>query len=170
MFAVNWDELNMPNTIGERVAAERKKLGLTQTALAEKVGVTQQAIGNIENNRSDSKRLADIAEALGVTYTYLKTGNNTTIANHLSVVNDTNVNYNINSTATYDEIKDIVPSALDRTIVAITKRLNATGGGKLDIIEHRDLIGRFLAISIVGELSNDYSAMAEGLELLSEIK
>lgn len=42
----------MEQTLGERIAANRKRLGLTQDQLAEKLGVTAQAVSKWENNQS----------------------------------------------------------------------------------------------------------------------
>lgn len=42
----------MENTIGKRIAAHRKRLGMTQEQLAEKLGITAQAVSKWENNQS----------------------------------------------------------------------------------------------------------------------
>lgn len=42
----------MEETLGKRIAANRKRLGLTQDALAEKLGVTAQAVSKWENDQS----------------------------------------------------------------------------------------------------------------------
>jgi transcriptional regulator with XRE-family HTH domain len=68
--------------LGKRIAARREALGFSQKELGQRVGelsnqpaMTQQAIDKIE--RGVTKRtgsLAEIADALGVTIRYLKTG------------------------------------------------------------------------------------------------
>jgi len=59
--------------LGERMASAREKLGLTQLALGEKLGVSQRVVANWERKpvalRAD--QLAALAEALGVTGDYL---------------------------------------------------------------------------------------------------
>ncbi len=39
-------------TLGRRIAAHRRELGLTQDALAERLGVTAQAVSKWENDQS----------------------------------------------------------------------------------------------------------------------
>ena len=40
----------MEQSLGKRIAAQRKQLGLTQDQLAEKLGLTAQAISKCEND------------------------------------------------------------------------------------------------------------------------
>ena len=42
----------MEQTLGKRIEENRKKLGLTQDQLAEKLGVTAQAVSKWENDQS----------------------------------------------------------------------------------------------------------------------
>lgn len=44
--------IDVENTIGKRIAAHRKRLGMTQEQLAEKLGITAQAVSKWENNQS----------------------------------------------------------------------------------------------------------------------
>ena len=44
----------MEETMGKRIAANRKRLGLTQDGLAEKLGITAQAVSKWENEVSHS--------------------------------------------------------------------------------------------------------------------
>lgn len=59
----------MEQTIGKRIACHRKALGLTQDALAEKLGVTAQAVSKWENDQScpDISILPRLAEIFGIT-------------------------------------------------------------------------------------------------------
>lgn len=59
----------MEQTIGKRIAACRRSLGLTQDQLAEKLGVTAQAVSKWENDQScpDISMLPRLAEIFGVT-------------------------------------------------------------------------------------------------------
>ena len=59
----------MEKTIGKRIAENRKRLGLTQDALAEKLGVTAQAVSKWENDQScpDIATLPQLAQIFGVT-------------------------------------------------------------------------------------------------------
>ena len=56
-------------TMGKRISDLRKSKGMTQEQLAQKVGVTAQAVSKWENDLScpDISILPQLAEALGVT-------------------------------------------------------------------------------------------------------
>lgn len=58
----------MEQTIGKRIMENRKRLGLTQDALAEKLGVTAQAVSKWENDQScpDITTLPKLAEIFGI--------------------------------------------------------------------------------------------------------
>lgn len=61
--------------IGDRIAEYRRRIGLSQGELAERVGMKQQGIQSIEAGKSRNPRqLIEIARALGVTPDFLKTG------------------------------------------------------------------------------------------------
>lgn len=59
----------MEQTLGKRIVQNRKRLGLTQDALAEKLGVTAQAVSKWENDQScpDITMLPKLAEIFGTT-------------------------------------------------------------------------------------------------------
>lgn len=59
----------MDHTLGKRIAENRKRLGLTQDQLAEKLGITAQAISKWENDLScpDISMLPRLAEIFGTT-------------------------------------------------------------------------------------------------------
>ncbi len=61
---------------GERLAAERVRLGLTQLELGERVGKSPQAISNWENHRT-CPRVPEFAklDSLGFDVRWLLTGN-----------------------------------------------------------------------------------------------
>ena len=54
-------------TIGQTIAAERRKLGLSQEQLGEKMGVTRQSISKWETNRSvpDLDKLVKLSGVFG---------------------------------------------------------------------------------------------------------
>lgn len=59
-------------SLGDRVKKARKHAGLTQTQLAKKVGTSQGAISDIENDRNkDSSSLYDISKVTGVSADWL---------------------------------------------------------------------------------------------------
>ena len=58
----------MEQTIGKRIVENRKRLGMTQDALAEQLGVTAQAVSKWENDQScpDITMLPKLAEIFGI--------------------------------------------------------------------------------------------------------
>lgn len=70
-----------PLSIGDRIKNARKKAGLSQTDLAERVGVTQPAVANWESGVHDPRRLmlAKIAETLKVSAEWLASGARSTL-------------------------------------------------------------------------------------------
>jgi len=59
----------MEQTLGKRIVSHRKRLGLTQDQLAEKLGVTAQAVSKWENDQScpDISMLPKLAAIFGIT-------------------------------------------------------------------------------------------------------
>ncbi len=59
----------MEDTLGKRISANRKKLELTQDALAEQLGVTAQAVSKWENDQScpDITMVPKLAQIFGIT-------------------------------------------------------------------------------------------------------
>lgn len=64
------------STIGERIRQARKRAGLNQAALAERLGVSQPAVANWESGVHDPRRLvlAKLADALGTPLEWLAEG------------------------------------------------------------------------------------------------
>lgn len=65
-----------PTTIGKRIAAKRKEKQMTQEALAERMGVTPQAVSRWENDQTcpDITILPQLAHELGMTVDELLSG------------------------------------------------------------------------------------------------
>lgn len=60
-------------TTGEKIAAQRRKTGLSQEALAEQLGISRQAVSRWETNESlpDTERIIQLARIFGVSTDYL---------------------------------------------------------------------------------------------------
>ena len=58
----------MEETLGKRIVSHRKRLGLTQDALAERLGVTAQAVSKWENGTADpsTSNLLKLAKLYGI--------------------------------------------------------------------------------------------------------
>ena len=80
----------MEQTLGKRIVCHRKRLGLTQDALAEKLGITAQAISKWENDLScpDITMLPRLAEIFGVTTDELLGIDSATKVHDAEVVDD----------------------------------------------------------------------------------
>ena len=61
------------STLGERIKLRRKELGMSQSDLAEKVGISYAQIGRYETKDAQppTKTLTAIADALGISPDYL---------------------------------------------------------------------------------------------------
>lgn len=71
----------MQETMGKRISANRKRLGLTQDKLAEQLGVTAQAVSKWENDQAcpDIATLPKLAAIFGITTDALLGIENTTV-------------------------------------------------------------------------------------------
>ena len=60
--------MKLPEEIGKRIVAERKRQGLRQTQLARRMGISQGSLSEIEAGKRNMKvtTIAAIALALGV--------------------------------------------------------------------------------------------------------
>lgn len=149
----------MKETIGQRIERLRKQKGWTQKALAEMIGMSQQAFAALEKKETAPKKIFEISQALGVSTYYLHTGEHQ--ENSLSAVPAQQQN-----NYSCEEVSSTVPVALDRTIAAISKQLAAQGKGPLDIYKHKDLIAKFLSASIAVELTGDYEIITKAFDEL----
>ena len=67
-FAGEYDRLEIPTRLAVKIAMMRDQQGLTQRALARKLGVSQQAISRLEDQEAANYTLATlqkVAKALG---------------------------------------------------------------------------------------------------------
>ena len=69
MIGANEGGILMDETLGKRISANRKRIGLTQDKLAEQLGVTAQAVSKWENDQAcpDITTLPKLAEIFGIT-------------------------------------------------------------------------------------------------------
>ena len=60
-------------TLGQRIKAQRIRIGMTQDDLAEKLLIPKASVSAYENDRIDIKgsRIVELAEAIGVSPNYL---------------------------------------------------------------------------------------------------
>ncbi|HDL7407423.1 TPA: helix-turn-helix transcriptional regulator [Yersinia enterocolitica] len=71
-------------SLAERVRERREAIGITQTELADKVGIKQQSIASIENGETKNPRkIFELAQALKCSVHWLKTGHQESNATQL---------------------------------------------------------------------------------------
>lgn len=77
------------NLIGRKIGRIRELRGMKQETLAEELGISQQAISNIENSEKvDDAKLNEIAKALGVTKEGIQQFNEDSIFNYFNSFHD----------------------------------------------------------------------------------
>ncbi len=72
----NWTEADVDNYVGGRIRARRVELGLSQTVVADQLGLTFQQVQKYERgyNRVSASRLYDLTKILGVDIAYFFEG------------------------------------------------------------------------------------------------
>ena len=77
------------NHIGRKIGRIRELRGMKQESLAEVLGISQQAVSNIENSEKvDDVKLDEIAKALGVTKEGIQQFNEESIFNYFNSFHD----------------------------------------------------------------------------------
>ena len=133
----------MENTLGKRIAIHRKRLGLTQEQLADKLGITAQAVSKWENDQScpDISVLPLLADIFGISTDELL-GRNITPS---VIVNDTSDNANEYICDDDDEDDDDEDHDLH-----VNMNMNVQGKGKLALF---GMAAWFLTVGILFLLS-----------------
>ncbi|WP_349352556.1 MULTISPECIES: helix-turn-helix transcriptional regulator [unclassified Flagellimonas] len=73
------------NHIGRKISRIRELRGMKQETLAEELGISQQAVSNIENSEKvDDVKLEEIAKALGVTTEAIKNFSDESVINYFN--------------------------------------------------------------------------------------
>ncbi len=108
--------------LGGRIKQRRKELGWSQEELAQKSGIGQGTISKMERTDQETTTfLVELAEALGVSATWLRTGKADTAKNASNTIGEPSAHYNLNE-KTLKRIEAIenapaeVRAALDRML------------------------------------------------------
>ena len=81
------------NHIGRKISRIRELRGMKQETLAEKLGISQQAVSNIENSEKvDDVKLVEVAKALGVTKEGIENFSEESIFHNINNFHDNSVN------------------------------------------------------------------------------
>lgn len=106
--------MNAPtkNHIGRKISRIRELRDMKQEALATALGISQQAVSNIENSETiEEEKLEQIAKALGVSVEGIKNFNEETVLNIISntfTSNDSSTINAINVQPTFNPLDKIV--------------------------------------------------------------
>lgn len=91
-WAVVLPSKNMSTTFGKRLKSARKHAGLSQAALAKLVGMSQGSLSEAENGAASSRSLVQLAQACGVSPTWLASGEGEMIESQKKVSHGTGSN------------------------------------------------------------------------------
>ena len=146
-------------TLGQRLRTLRKAKGLRQEDIANLVGVKPQTIGSIERNSTPSIKMPEIAEALGVSLQFLKTGKDSP---ELSLVqqNEFVKGYRV------EQISEALPIAFDKALNSVRNFLlqqDKLVEGDISLIKNKDLFFNILSKAIIYEITGDF--MASGIQI-----
>lgn len=164
----------MNETIGQRIAKLRKQHGMSQENLAEKIGVSSQAVSKWENDAScpDISLLPQLAKLLGVTVDELLTGNSNEVkllpAEQRKSLDELTLRIRILS-SDGDKVRVNLPMPLVKIGLEMGVDMSATMGGadalkQLDLSKIMDLAQR----GAIGKLVEVESADGDFIEVVVE--
>lgn len=164
----------MNETIGQRIAKLRKQHGMSQENLAEKLGVSSQAVSKWENDAScpDISLLPQLAKLLGVTVDELLTGNSSEVkllpAEQRKSLDELTLRIRILS-SDGDKVRVNLPMPLVKICLEMGVDMSATMGGaealkQLDLTKIMDLAQR----GAIGKLVEVESADGDFIEVVVE--
>ena len=120
----------MEETIGKRIAARRKEKGYTQEEIAERLGITAQAVSKWENDTScpDISLLPALAEMLGTTVDALLSGKTSDTLRVLPPeerrsIDEMTLHILVDTTEDNDRVRVSVPMALVRVAMEMGMQL-----------------------------------------------
>lgn len=95
--------------IGRKISRLRELRDMKQEALAQVVGMSQQAISMIENSETvEDSKLVDIAKALGVSVEAIKNFSEEAVFNYFNSFNNFNDNSSLNNQCTFNPLDKLI--------------------------------------------------------------
>lgn len=164
----------MIKSMGNRISQLRKEKGITQEDMAEKLGVTPQAVSKWENDISypDILQLPKIAEMLGVTVDELLSGESKKETRVLPKeqrknIDDMMFRIHVNS-ADGDKVRVNLPMPLVRLGLEMGMRMPQVSGNEaLKDIDFKQLIN-MVESGLIGKLVEVESADGDTVEIVVE--
>lgn len=166
----------MNESIGKRIAALRRKQGLTQEDLAGKMGVSSQAVSKWENNAScpDISLLPLLCKTLGVTSDELLTGKNDAVRlvpqQERKSMEELTMRVNVLSSAG-DKVRVNLPMSAVKICLEIGMEIGpAFMGESGDALKGIDMekVVRLVESGLVGKLVEVESAEGDKIEVVVE--
>lgn len=151
----------MNETIGNRISKHRREKGMTQEELAEKLGVSSQAVSKWENDQScpDISLLPTLCRIFGISTDELLTGRNDEVrmipAEQRKSLDELILRVRVNSAAG-DKVKVNLPMSLVKVClelgISVTPQMNGIEGlqnldlGKIMELAERGMIGKLVEV------------------------
>ena len=163
-------------TIGNRITTYRKKKSMTQEALAEKLGVSSQAVSKWENDLScpDISLLVPLCDILGISTDELLSGKNNEVrvlpTNERKSLEELTLRVKVNS-AEGDRIRVNLPMALVKMALEIGVDVVPNMGGEYgDMMKNIDMtkVVRMVELGLIGRLVEIESAQGDIIEVVVE--
>ena len=164
----------MNETIGNRISKHRREKGLTQEELAEKLGVSSQAVSKWENDQScpDISLLPQLCKIFGISTDELLTGSNDEVrmlpAEQRKSLDELTLRIRVNSAAG-DKVKVNLPMSLVKVClelgISVAPQMNGMESlQNLDLGKVMDLAER----GMIGKLVEVESADGDTVEIVVE--
>lgn len=164
----------MNETIGNRISKNRREKGLTQEELAEKLGVSSQAVSKWENDQScpDISLLPQLCKIFGISTDELLTGSNDEVrmlpAEQRKSLDELTLRIRVNSAAG-DKVKVNLPMSLVKVClelgISVAPQMNGMESlQNLDLGKVMDLAER----GMIGKLVEVESADGDTVEIVVE--
>ncbi|MGB6037497.1 MAG: helix-turn-helix transcriptional regulator [Cryomorphaceae bacterium] len=99
------------NHIGRKIGRIRELRSMKQETLAELLGISQQAVSNIENSEKvDDAKLEEIAKVLGVTKEAIESFSEESMINYFNTFHEkvSSSNFGHNNTCTFNPLDKVV--------------------------------------------------------------
>lgn len=163
-------------TIGNRITKYRKSKGMTQEALAEKLGVSSQAVSKWETDTScpDITMLPKLCAALGITTDELLTGKNADVKMlppaQRKPLEELTMRIRVNSSEG-DKVRINLPMTLVKTAMEIgVDIVPHLDGGNDEVLKNLDMakVVKIVETGLVGKLVEVESTEGDTVEVIVE--
>lgn len=162
----------MSLSLGKKISELRKEKGITQEELADKLGVSPQAVSKWENDLScpDIMSLPDIADIFGITIDELfgKTKQKLTLQPSDQRKNPDDIILYVNiQSKKGDRMRFQLPIPLVKAVISIGITLDTSGDNMMKHIDFNQLLG-LVEKGFIGKLVEIETAKGDIIEVIAE--